>query len=83
MTLRRTLPHTQGPVRLSYGELIVWSLALAFFGVFAAVPLREQTIVREQLPFPSGTATANVIKVGEHPSIHKCTLMQVQARCSL
>jgi uncharacterized oligopeptide transporter (OPT) family protein len=36
---------------------------LAFFGVFFAVPLRRQTILREKLKFPSGTATAHMIKV--------------------
>jgi hypothetical protein len=43
--------------------LVLWSLALAFFGVFFAVPLRRQTILREKLKFPSGTATAHMIKV--------------------
>jgi uncharacterized oligopeptide transporter (OPT) family protein len=41
----------------------MWSIALAFFGVFFAVPLRRQTILREKLKFPSGTATAHMIKV--------------------
>ena len=43
-----------GPVVLSAGKLILWSLALAFIGVFCAVPLRVQTILREKLRFPSG-----------------------------
>jgi uncharacterized oligopeptide transporter (OPT) family protein len=30
--------------------------------VFVAVPLRYQTIIREKLRFPSGTATASVIR---------------------
>ena len=34
----------------------------AFLGVFIAVPLRTQTILRENLRFPSGTATAKVIR---------------------
>ena len=51
-----------GPVILSYGQLVLWSLALAFLGVFCAVPLRTQTILKEKLRFPSGTATANVIR---------------------
>ena len=49
-------PYIFGPV-----QLIVWSLSLACFGVFVAVPLRAQVIEREQLRFPSGTATAHVI----------------------
>ena len=60
MTVEQNPPD--GPVILSYGQLILWSLALAFLGVFCAVPLRTQTILKEKLKFPSGTATANVIR---------------------
>ncbi|KAK9800344.1 hypothetical protein WJX73_006522 [Symbiochloris irregularis] len=51
-----------GPILLSAGQLILWSLGLAFIGVFCAVPLRTQTIIKEKLRFPSGTATAHVIR---------------------
>lgn len=34
-----------GPVVLNTGQLLLWSVALAFFGVFIAVPLRTQTIL--------------------------------------
>ena len=51
-----------GAVTLSFGQLLLWSLSLAFIGVFCAVPLRTQTIIKEKLTFPSGTATANVIR---------------------
>lgn len=51
-----------GAVVLSFGQLVLWSLSLAFIGVFCAVPLRTQTIIKEKLTFPSGTATANVIR---------------------
>lgn len=44
-------------------QLLLWSLALAFFGIFFAVPIRKQVIVREKLPFPSGSATATLIAV--------------------
>ncbi|KAK9823302.1 hypothetical protein WJX72_001775 [[Myrmecia] bisecta] len=60
MTPEQNPPY--GAVTLSAGQLILWSLALAFIGVFCAVPLRVQTILREKLRFPSGTATANVIR---------------------
>eukprot|EP01116_Phalansterium_solitarium_P003425 TRINITY_DN1424_c0_g1_i1.p1 TRINITY_DN1424_c0_g1~~TRINITY_DN1424_c0_g1_i1.p1 ORF type:complete len:663 (-),score=185.50 TRINITY_DN1424_c0_g1_i1:463-2451(-) len=50
-------------VELGTGALILWSLAVCFFGVFFAVPLRKQTILREKLKFPSGTATAYMIKM--------------------
>ena len=49
------------PVTFSAGQLIMWSLALAFIGVFCAVPLRTQTILREKLRFPSGTAQRSVL----------------------
>jgi uncharacterized oligopeptide transporter (OPT) family protein len=47
-----------GPIVLSIPMLIFWSFGVAFFGVFFAVPLRRQVIIREKLKFPSGTATA-------------------------
>ncbi|GAA5815109.1 hypothetical protein MFLAVUS_008615 [Mucor flavus] len=53
--------HPNGPIVLSAWQLMLWSLGLSFFGVFFAVPLRKQTIIKEQLKFPSGTATAQMI----------------------
>lgn len=47
----------------SLSQLIIWCISLAFFGIFFAVPLRKQVIVREKLPFPSGSATAVLIAV--------------------
>ncbi|GJJ75739.1 hypothetical protein EMPS_08097 [Entomortierella parvispora] len=55
--------HAGGPLFLSAGQMILWSLAIAFFGVFIAVPLRTQVVIKEKLPFPSGTATAQMIGV--------------------
>ena len=52
-----------GPMSLSTGKLIVWSLGICFFGVVFAVPLRKEVIIRERLKFPSGTATALLIGV--------------------
>lgn len=43
------------PLVLSPLHLILWCLAVAFFGVFLAVPLRRQVIIKEKLVFPSGT----------------------------
>ncbi|GAM25333.1 hypothetical protein SAMD00019534_085080 [Acytostelium subglobosum LB1] len=51
------------PIYFSWWGLTLWSFALAFFGVFFAVPLRRQTILVEKLKFPSGTATAQMISV--------------------
>ncbi|GAA5957053.1 hypothetical protein JCM8115_003941 [Rhodotorula mucilaginosa] len=51
------------PLILSFRALLAWSFGVAFFGVFLAVPLRKQVVVREKLIFPSGTATAQVLGV--------------------
>ena len=53
----------EGPLTLSTRNLVLWTFAVAFFGAFVAVPLRTQTILREKLPFPSGSATAKVIQL--------------------
>lgn len=55
--------NTTNPVKLAIPQLIVWSFGLAFFGVFFAVLLRKQIVVREKLKFPSGSATATMIAV--------------------
>lgn len=52
-----------GAVILNGRQLILWSMAVAFFGVFFAIPLRKETIIREKLRFPSGTATAQMISL--------------------
>lgn len=51
------------PIVLSAPALVAWCFAVAFFGVFLAVPLRRQVIVKEQLVFPTGMATAQIISV--------------------
>ncbi|RSH95296.1 hypothetical protein EHS25_000383 [Saitozyma podzolica] len=51
----------RGPVVLGAAGLIMWCMAVAFFGVFLAAPLRRQVIIKEKLVFPSGTATAQLI----------------------
>ena len=42
-------------------ELMLWALAVAYLGVFFAVPLRRQMVLQEKLRFPTGTATAETI----------------------
>ncbi|SGZ49032.1 CIC11C00000002384 [Sungouiella intermedia] len=54
---------TGARIVLSLSQLMVWSLGLAMFGVFFAIPLRKQVIITEKLPFPSGSATATLISV--------------------
>ncbi|KAG0024244.1 hypothetical protein BGZ81_007762 [Podila clonocystis] len=58
-----TADNPSGPIHLTATQMILWCLAIAFFGVFIAVPLRTQVIIKEKLPFPSGTATAQMIGV--------------------
>jgi OPT family oligopeptide transporter len=47
---------------LTYAQLAIWAISIAFLGVFFAVPLRKQMVVREKLRYPSGTAAAETIK---------------------
>ncbi|KAJ7104085.1 OPT oligopeptide transporter protein-domain-containing protein [Mycena belliarum] len=51
------------PINLTWLAAIGWSCSVAFFGVFLSPPIRKQVIVNEQLAFPSGTATAQLIAV--------------------
>ncbi|CAA7267111.1 unnamed protein product [Cyclocybe aegerita] len=51
------------PIRLTWLAAVGWSCSVAFFGVFLSPPIRKQVIIEEQLPFPSGTATAHLISV--------------------
>eukprot|EP01029_Cantina_marsupialis_P020709 TRINITY_DN486_c1_g1_i3.p1 TRINITY_DN486_c1_g1~~TRINITY_DN486_c1_g1_i3.p1 ORF type:complete len:688 (-),score=172.88 TRINITY_DN486_c1_g1_i3:358-2421(-) len=52
----------ENPQNLSVGELILWTFSVSLFGVFVAVPLRQQLVIKEKLTFPSGTATYEIIK---------------------
>jgi len=52
-----------GPITTNLWQNLLWAFALCYFGVFFAVPLRRQTILKEKLKFPSGTATAQMIRV--------------------
>lgn len=50
-------------LQFSLFQLIILCSGLAFFGVFFAVLLRRQIIVKEKLKFPSGSASATLISV--------------------
>lgn len=52
-----------GPLQLGFWKLVIWSLGVCLFGVVFAVPLRKEVIVREKLKFPSGTASALMLRV--------------------
>jgi len=43
--------------------IAVWGLALGILGIVFAVALRRRLLVEDQLPFPTGIATAEVIEV--------------------
>ncbi|KAL5634620.1 hypothetical protein ACGC1H_002609 [Rhizoctonia solani] len=51
------------PIKVGLIDGILWGCAVALFGVFLAPPLRRQMIIKEELIFPSGTATAQLISV--------------------
>jgi uncharacterized oligopeptide transporter (OPT) family protein len=53
-----TDPHRE----LAWWELMSWLSAVSFLGVFMAIPLKRQLINIDQLPFPSGIATAETLK---------------------
>ncbi|KAJ3339855.1 hypothetical protein HDU93_007740 [Gonapodya sp. JEL0774] len=63
IALTQVEPEEGGPVQMTPGAMIAWTSSLAFFGVFFAVGMRSMTILREKLRFPSGTATAVLIKL--------------------
>lgn len=48
--------------RLAWGVLAVWLFAVSLVGVVVAAGLRNQLLEREQLPFPSGAATAATMR---------------------
>ncbi|WP_373046900.1 OPT family oligopeptide transporter [Vulgatibacter sp.] len=49
-------------VRPSGISMFVWFAVIALLGVFAAIPVKRQLINREQLAFPTGTATAETLR---------------------
>ena len=47
---------------LTWWEMMLWLGAVAPLGVFMAIPLKRQLINIDQLPFPTGTATAETLR---------------------
>ncbi len=58
---------------LTWWEMMLWLGAVAPLGVCMAIPLKRQLINIDQLPFPSGIATAETLK-----GIHAAGLEAVQ-----
>ncbi|MEO7094892.1 MAG: OPT/YSL family transporter, partial [Polyangiales bacterium] len=44
-------------------HMVAWFAAIAALGVFCAIPIKRQLINREGLVFPTGTATAETLRV--------------------
>ncbi|KAK1827457.1 hypothetical protein QBC39DRAFT_266992 [Podospora conica] len=55
------IPETIGP-RISYpvSHLILWSLAVSFLGTVVAAPFGSSFILKQQLRFPSASATGTL-----------------------
>ena len=47
---------------LEWWEILLWLGAISMLGVFMAIPLKRQLINVDQLPFPSGIATAETLR---------------------
>ena len=59
--------------------LLLWTIALGVLGILLAVSLRNKLIVVEDLPFPTGTATAEVIETihaARHSALHRARLLE-------
>lgn len=47
---------------LNVPQVILWTLSVSLLGLYFAVPFRQQLVVREKLPFPSGATCARVLQ---------------------
>jgi uncharacterized oligopeptide transporter (OPT) family protein len=56
-----TAPREDGLVILTAFRHVVWAQGIAYFLLFFAMPLRDQFLNQDDLPFPSATATAMII----------------------
>ena len=56
-----TAPREDGLVILTAFRHVVWAQGIAYFLLFFAMPLRDQFLCQEDLPFPSAIATAMTI----------------------
>ena len=54
-------PDEHGPLRVQFGNLVLWSIGICFFGIIFASLFREHFIEREKLPWPGARATAQLI----------------------
>jgi uncharacterized oligopeptide transporter (OPT) family protein len=63
---------------LTWWEMMSWLAAVSVLGVFMAVPLKRQLINIDQLPFPTGIATAETLR-----SMHTAGVEALQKARSL
>lgn len=68
-----------GPLDVGFWKLVIWSLGVCLFGAIFAVPLRKEVIIREKLKFPSGTATALMIRMLHGSADEKSDTQQQRA----
>ena len=55
--------NEDGPLSLAFGNLIMWSIGLCFFGIIFSSLLREQFVRREKLPWPGPTAVTHLLTI--------------------
>ncbi|WP_447969844.1 OPT family oligopeptide transporter [Nitrospira sp. M1] len=48
--------------QLPWSLLSVWVFSVSLIGIVVAIGLRQQMLLRDQLPFPAGVATAETVK---------------------
>ena len=66
--------------------LLLWTTALGLLGILLAVALRNKLIVVEELPFPTGTATAEVIETihaARDSALHRARLLSLAGIASM
>ena len=46
----------------TYPLLVAWVFVVSFLGVIVGIGLRRQMLLKDQLPFPAGIATAETVR---------------------
>ncbi|KAL2431951.1 hypothetical protein ABEF95_004585 [Exophiala dermatitidis] len=78
-----TPPALQGPLELSWVQLLLWSLGLSLFGLIWAMMLRGHYVDSDRLPWPGANATAILIRVLHGQGQQPTPPTQTTYRCSL
>ena len=64
---------------LTIPQVLLWTLSVSLLGLYFAVPFREQLVVREKIPFPSGTICAKVLRSLQSDSRQSAVQVRVMA----